>query len=64
MIVIRIQKEVRLMVLFLLYRLFNPAPAEPISHGRLEHAHWDRAGRRWVTHGEAGDAAEPLARVA
>ncbi len=31
-------------------RMLGRPQAEPVSHGALEHAHWDRVERRWYTH--------------
>lgn len=33
-----------------LSRMLRVPPAEPVAHGDLEHAHWDRTSRRWFTH--------------
>jgi hypothetical protein len=35
---------------------------EPVAHGDLEHAHWDPAGRRWLTHADHSE--ETSARAA
>lgn len=37
--------------------LLTRAPQAPVQHGRLQHAHWDRGSRRWVTHEEGSDLA-------
>lgn len=38
--------------------LLTRASQAPIEHGRLQHAHWDRGARRWVTHEEVCDFAQ------
>jgi hypothetical protein len=33
-------------------RLLGVGPDGPLGHDDLQHAHWDRAARRWLTHQE------------
>ena len=35
-----------------LSRMVRVSRGEPVAHGELEHAHWDRSRRRWYTHGD------------
>jgi hypothetical protein len=32
-------------------RLFRGPGPRLVPHTQLEHAHWDRAARRWIVHG-------------
>ena len=57
-------KEVIQVIRYLLRaftRRLRAAPAEPVSHAELPHAHWDRSARRWVVHGRGDDGALPRA---
>jgi len=47
-----------------LSRKLHISPEEPIAHRDLEHAHWDRDGRRWYTHPDAHDDGEAAPRAA
>lgn len=40
-----------------LARLLGRVPLDPVEHGDLQHAHWDRTLRLWLTHEDDSEIA-------
>lgn len=40
----------KLAVRWALWWLARRPDSQPVAHSDLEHAHWDRSERRWLTH--------------